>query len=218
MNRLRRTLRRLRNPPVLRRDMRLLWTTLRLRLFSRSDTLRWADERELNPQWDERAEIVAHHIPAGSRVLDFGAGRRSLERFLDPTCVYIPADLVSRGPGTVVLDLNRRPLPDLHDLHANIAVFAGVLEYIRDVPSLVEWVSRQAPVCLVSYQLAQPRTGVLRRWGRAVVGWVNAYSREELQRLFEQGGFRCEIDTFGETSEGPEPILLFRRISDGPLL
>ncbi|HEY2324859.1 MAG TPA: class I SAM-dependent methyltransferase [Thermoanaerobaculia bacterium] len=211
MSRLRRTLRRLRNPPVLRRDVRLLWATLRLRLLSRSDTRRWSDERELNPQWDERAQIVARHIPTGSRVVDFGAGRRSLERFLDPSCVYIPIDLVSRGPDTVVLDLNHRPLPDLGDLHADVAVFAGVLEYVRDVPSLVEWVSRQAPLCLVSYQLAPPRIAAGGRWRRVSAGWVNAYSREDLLGIFEQCGFRCELEVVGDTSEGGEPVFLFRR-------
>ena len=209
MNRLLRTLRRLRNPAVLRRDLQLLGATLRLRLFSRSDVRRWSDERELNPQWDERARIIARHIPPGSRVLDLGSGRRSLERFLDSTCTYIPADLVSRGPDTVILDLNERPLPDLAGLGADIVVLAGVLEYVRDVPSLIDWVTRQAPACLLSYQLASSTT-----WResarRAVAGWVNSYRREDLHELFAGHGFQCELETVGDTSEGGEPILLFR--------
>jgi len=216
MNRLVRTLRRLRNPAALRRNWRLLGATLRLRLFSRSDVRRWSDAREFDPQWDERAEILARYIPPGSRVLELGAGRRSLERFLDSSCIYFPADLVARDPDTIVFDLNRRPLPDLEHLHADVAVFSGVLEYLHDVPSVIDWVARQAPACLVSYQLARSRIRTGARWresaSRASVGWVNSYSREELRDLFENRGYRCELDAVGDTSQGGEPILLFRRV------
>ena len=215
MNRLVRTLRRLQNPAVLRRDLRLLWATARLRLFSRSDLRRWSDDREFDPQWDERAAIMARYIPPGSRVLELGAGRRSLERFLDPSCLYLPADLVSRGPDTIVFDLNRRPLPELAQYHADIAVFAGVLEYVRDVPSVIEWLSRHAPACLVSYQLAHSRPGTASRLResarRAVIGWVNTYDRDELVAIFASFGYRCELEAVGETSLGGEPVILFRR-------
>jgi hypothetical protein len=40
---------------------------------------------------------------------------------------------------------------------------------------------------------------------------VNAYSREDLLGIFEQCGFRCELEVVGDTSEGGEPVLLFRR-------
>ena len=76
---------------------------------------------------------IAKLIPAGSNVIEFGAGRRQLEKFLPAGCTYTPSDLVDRGPGTIVCDLNRPPLPDLRHLRLKVAVFGGVLEYVADV-------------------------------------------------------------------------------------
>lgn len=199
----------------IRRDVRLLLATLRLRFRHTADVERWSDERELNPEWEERAKVMARYVPPHSRVIDFGAGRRSLERFLDPACLYIPADLVSRGSDTVLIDVNRRPLPDLTHLGADVGFFAGLLEYVDDLPSFVAWVGKQVPYCVISYQLARSRRGTAGRWkeafDRAVAGWVNTYNRDELKQIFEAAGYRCELETVEETPFGPESILLFRR-------
>ena len=98
-----------------------------LRTMGRSDYERWANPGNLEEWWESRAQRLARMIPAGTRVIEFGAGRRRLEAFLDPSCTYTASDLVERGPGTFVCDLNRRPLPDLCPLAPQVAVFAGVL-------------------------------------------------------------------------------------------
>ena len=36
---------------------------------------RWADASKFASDWDERSRLIAGMIPAGSRVLDIGAGR-----------------------------------------------------------------------------------------------------------------------------------------------
>jgi hypothetical protein len=136
---------------------------------------------------------MAQFIPKSTRVIEFGAGRRQLEKFLDPSCSYVPSDLVDRGPGTIICDLNQRPFPDLRHLGANVAFFAGVLEYIRDVGSVVEWLSEQASYCIASYTCVSPTQSTVQRFrerlGRLYYGYMNDYTEEELLELFKRCGF-----------------------------
>ena len=80
-----------------------LITTLR----KKTDSSRWADTRNILEVWEPRTKQVAALVPNNSRVIEFGAGNRNLERYLDPSCTYVPSDLVDRGPGTIVCDLNK---------------------------------------------------------------------------------------------------------------
>ena len=168
------------------------------RLMGRSDYERWADPSNLEAWWESRTQKLAPMIPVGTRVLEFGAGRRRLEAYLDSSCTYMASDLVERGPDTFVCDLNRRPLPDLDALRPDVAVFAGVLEYIRDVPSLIDWLSAHVRYCVVSYALIDrsrfarsPIAGARRTYWRTYHGYMNAYSEPELLALFAQSRFAC---------------------------
>src|ERR1044071_1990175 len=107
------------------------------KLLGRSDYNRWSNTENLESWWGARTEKIVGFIRPGARVVEFGAGSRHLEKLLDKSCVYFASDLVNRGSGTIVCDLNKRPLPDLTELSADVAVFSGVLEYIRDLDSLV---------------------------------------------------------------------------------
>lgn len=166
------------------------------RLLHRSDYGRWSNPDSLETWWKARAKQLARLVPHESHVLEFGAGRRQLEQYLPRGCSYVPSDFVDRGPGTIICNLNHRPLPDLRYIAADVAVFGGVLEYIRDLPSLLQWLAGQVSVCAASYAYANPKTTLLEwvkdRWGRAYYGYLNSYTEEELVTLFEQAGFRCE--------------------------
>ena len=165
------------------------------RVLNRSDYRRWSDLASYEVWWDERTEKIARLIPPGSRVIEFGAGRRRLEKFLDPTCTYIPSDLLDRGPGTLVCDLNVRPLPDLGGLSIDTAVFGGVLEYLHDVDSLVEWLARHVSLCVVSYACVPAREGAFRglrgRCSRSYYGYMSGYTEDEIVEVFRGAGFRC---------------------------
>jgi hypothetical protein len=132
-------------------------------------------------------------VPNHSRVVEFGAGNRVLERYLDSSCTYTPSDIVDRGSGTIVCDLNQRPLPAVGDY--DVAVFMGVLEYLRDVPSVLDWLANQFRVCVVSYACAdgagRPLRGVVESIGRLQHGWMNNYHDEEIRSLFRDRGFDC---------------------------
>ena len=115
---------------------------------------------------------------------------------LDSSCTYFPSDLVDRGPGTIICDLNKRPFPDVKsDLNPDVAVFAGVLEYVRDLPAVVEWLSHQVAVCVASYTCAESKPGTIRRFvevfRRSYYGYLNEYREEEIIEIFQRHGFVC---------------------------
>ena len=126
-------------------------TTLR----KTTDRRRWADPSNIFAAWEPRNKQLAALVPKNSRVIEFGAGRRVFERHLDPSCTYVPSDIVDRGPGTLVFDLNERPLPDLGADRHDVAVFSGVLEYVRDVPSLIDWLATCVTGCVLTYAPAR---------------------------------------------------------------
>lgn len=162
----------------------------------RADYKRWTSPDGLEKWWDERTNLLAALIPAGSRVLEFGAGRRRLEERLPAGCTYIPSDLVERGPGTVVLDLNRRPLPDLLHLRPEVAIFGGVLEYVRDARGIAQWLaSSGVTMSIASFDAFPQRLGWMRRYAelkrRVHHGYMNHLTEEQLLNGFEAAGFTC---------------------------
>jgi hypothetical protein len=181
-----------------------------LRSLGRSDYKRWGNPENLEEWWESRTQQLARMIPTGTRVIEFGAGRRRLEAFLDPSCTYIASDLVERGPGTFLCDLNRRPLPDLRPLAPQVAVFAGVLEYVRDLPAVVEWLAAHVTSCVASYAVAHPSRLVRKLAAgvrRTYYGYMNAYGEADLVALFARGGFACrQTDSWND-----QRLFLFTR-------
>lgn len=186
------------------------------RLLHRSDYKRWRSIANHEVWWDARTKLLAEMVPPGSKVIEFGAGRRQLERYLPPGCSYTPSDLVERGPGTIICDFNRPPLPDLTSLDLDVAVFGGVLEYVIDVPALVDWLASTVDVCVASYAYLTPEPGRLRgRWNRLKrmrFGYMNHYSEEELVALFLDGGFVCHTRRPWESQR----LFLFTRAVSEP--
>ena len=90
----------------------------------------WASSEEFDEVWKHRIAAMASYIPADCSVADFGCGMMWLESRLPEGCKYHPFDCVRRDSRTVVLDLNRDPLPTLD---MDVAFLSGVLEYVQDV-------------------------------------------------------------------------------------
>jgi hypothetical protein len=162
-------------------------------LFKRTDRKRWANPRNLYASWESRNSQLAALVPNNSRVIEFGAGKRILERYLDPSCTYTPSDVIDRGPGTIICDLNERPLPDVGPNVYDVAVFSGVLEYVRDLPSVLDWLAKYVTVCVLTYAPAKAKGTSPRRLletvGRLRHGWMNNYCEAELRSLFRERGF-----------------------------
>jgi hypothetical protein len=164
------------------------------RLLNRSDYARWSDGNNLERWWETRTASLARLVPPRSRVIEFGAGTCRLPNYLESGCTYFASDLVPRIAGTIVCDLNRKPLPDLRHLNLDVAFFAGVLEYIVDLPALAEWLSTQVGTCVTSYDgVDSPRWSadrLVERSRRKNFGYMNDYSPEEFVAVFEGAGFR----------------------------
>ena len=195
-------------------QLSLLSRTLLCRITGRPDFRRWSRPESFADEWGVRTDRIAELIPRHARILEFGAGQRRLEPLLDSSCVYFPSDLVDRGPGTLVCNLNRRPLPDLRHLRVDTVVFAGVLEYLPDLEGVVEWLSGQANVCIASYECASDARGWarVREWiNRTRSGWVNHYSAQSLVQLFARAGFTLQQQTQWQQAEGPGQIFVFEK-------
>lgn len=153
--------------------------------------------------WEDRTEQIAQLIQPGSSVLEFGADRMLLKKYLPEGCVYTPSDIIDRGCNTIICDLNADNLPDFpyHD----VAIFSGVLEYICDIDRLISHLSKIVPKIITSYAVNDyPR---LEKDFRKIQGWVNDYSRSEFKNIFLENGFCCDKIVRWEMQE----IFVFNR-------
>ena len=157
------------------------------KLLKKSDMDHWRDPRALLPEWESRTRVLATFIQPESSVLEFGAGTMNLRRYLPPDCQYTPSDLVNRGPGTIVCDLNGPRLPDLgrHD----VVFFGGVLEYVYDLDRLFARLGNVAAELVLSYAPTDlaGQNNLLRRRGN---GWVSDLSSTQLEQMLGSHGFR----------------------------
>lgn len=153
-----------------------------------TDKFRWADLKNHESLWDSRTNVIAKMIADGSRVLEFGAGRMLLRMLLPAGCSYTPADIVSRGPGTIICDLNRKPLPALG--RYDVIVFSGVLEYVFDISGLFSHLRPSCDTIIASYSVTEQWTSsaiAVRRKN----GWVNDYSLDEFMKVGTSTGYTC---------------------------
>ena len=159
-----------------------------------SDHHRWSDETELLVAWDSRTQKIAALVEPGASVIEFGAGRLVLKKFLPASCSYTPSDLVDRDGKTLICDLNAyelAPFPP-HD----VAVFSGVLEYVHDVPRLISHLSNCVGVIIASYAVTD-----FSKINRRGSGWVNDFSSENILQIFDAFGFSCNYREVWECQE-----------------
>ena len=164
-------------------QLRVFLTSMR-KLQNRSDYKTWGDKNSLSKDWDGRTGKIATLIEEGSSVIEFGAGRLVLQKNLPMGCTYTPSDIVDRGQGTIVCDLNSKHLPEFQAY--DVAVFSGVLEYVNNVPKLIFHLSSSVEMVVVSYAGADLSTH-----NRRAYGWVNDYSSKEIIKIFKDCGFCC---------------------------
>ena len=188
-----------------------LLRTLVLGALRKTDLNKW-EKFQFPKEWTIRSQRIAELVPRESWVFEFGAGDSNLSALLDPSCTLVSSDLIARRPGMVVLDLNRRPLPQLNGVAPRIAVFAGVLEYVSDVPTVLRWVANQFDMCIASYECAALRSDLFGRlrekFGRAHHGWVNHFTESELKALFDEVGF-CLVEQTKFGGNDPGQIFVF---------
>ncbi len=156
--------------------------------LGRSDIKRWRATSALYEDWDSRTEMMSTFISENTKIIEFGAGRLVLKDFIPESCEYTPSDIVDRGQGTIVLDLNKSPLPVFQNY--DYAVFSGVLEYVNNVPELISHLSEYIDTFVLSYAVSDNYPT-----NRGIHGWVNSYSEEEIIAILEQNNYALSDKT-----------------------
>lgn len=164
-----------------------LFRTYFLKFRKTNDVERWNDSSQLLSDWASRNQLISSLIPNGLSIIDCGAGKMTLKKYLKKDCKYTPLDIVDRGNGTIICDLNSKVLPILQKY--DVAVVSGVLEYIYDIPNLIRYLSKSVGMIVISYS---PSDTVPKRLDRLSNGWVNDYSTLKLKQMFELAGFDCD--------------------------
>ena len=171
---------------------------------NKSDVDRWKQKKWLFDDWNERTKIMAHWIKPNSNVLEFGAAKLALKQFLPEGVIYTPSDIVDRGEGTLVCDLNQL-IPEIK--HQDIIFFSGVLEYIYDTPNLIVNLSNKTNRFIISYGTFDMFNSLKHR---KINGWVNAYTNDEILTIFKNNNFELiETDTWRK-----QTIYVFDKINN----
>lgn len=154
-----------------------------LRNSRQSDIKRWGNSNELDESWDERTYLIASMIKPNSNVIEFGAGNMKLRNKLPENCNYQASDIISRFPGVIACDLNKKISIDLSKY--DTAVFSGVLEYVYDVEAVFSQLSENVENIILSYACKD-----ISNAPRLDRGWLSDYSRIELERIFTKYNYK----------------------------
>ncbi len=161
-----------------------------------TDLARWSDARNLDPSWGLRSRLVSNYIASSSHLLDLGCGSSLIEKYLDISCKYLPADIILRNDRTVFCNLNESIFPSqIHDV--DTILMLGVLEYVFDFPLLFSKLATYKKKIIFSY--CDVDTSKLRSFqARAAFGWVNSYTCAEIENFILRANsvslFSFEID------------------------
>jgi hypothetical protein len=159
-------------------------------LLFRTHVNRWRKVAHAGrPPWDERNEIIAGFIPAGSSVLDIGCGAQTLRQYLKPGCKYQPSDVIQSSPDVIFCDFNAGVYPDTK-AHFDYVVCSGVFEYIRKPAEFLKRVPLLGHTVLMSYNPLFPGGSKFARLGN---NWVNHFTKSELENLFDQAGLNWTV-------------------------
>lgn len=139
-------------------------------------------------RWAERNAIVARYIPAGSSVIDLGAGYGGLARMLPRGCSYSGVDLPE-------FDMNRGRWPDGR---WDVAVMSGVLEYARFPAAVFRHLRELAPLAIVTYSHGGRRREPT---------WISDLGVDQFRELAAKAGWTAaEVDTWTHRKLRPQTI------------
>jgi hypothetical protein len=151
-----------------------------------TDVPRWTRNTTEHPVWDARVKLIGGMIPAGSSVLDVGAGAMTLERYLPEKCKYTPMDVIRTTDRTLYVDFNRGILPTL-DGPYDYAVCGGILEYVTNVDLFIHAVATWARTVILSYAERTTFTHA-ELVNRERMGWCTHMTQHGLKLLFTEHG------------------------------
>lgn len=163
--------------------------TAALMLVKGSEGTRWSDPRALVEGAEPRARLALPYIEPGEQVVDLGAGTMRLRPLLPESCGYRPVDLIPFAVDTLVLDLNREVPTD----EADVIVALELLEYIHNVPALLEALGETGGRLICSYRCHDGGPVEARR----SQGWFNDYDAEGFEAVLSGAGWELEASEAG---------------------
>jgi predicted O-methyltransferase YrrM len=148
---------------------------------------RWQNINSLQDEWVKRIRALRDMLPSDTKSLvDFGCGKKVLKQFLSPDILYIGIDSHRKFGADRELDLNSKFTTE--DLpKADVAFFSGVLEYIANLPYVLEKISYNFSTIVFSYHTFTQKSSS--RGSRRNLGWVNDFTLSELASCLESNDF-----------------------------
>ena len=152
-----------------------------------TDRERWKNPDDLGYLTAERNELIAALIPAGSSVLDMGAGIQQLRQFLPHDCEYQPCDL-DGGPEVLSCDFNADLYPSVTHRY-DILVASGLAEFLRAPEAFLAHLPVLGDTLLISYRVRPPGESL---WRRLDQGYLSHLTSDEIEEMFSRLGYRWE--------------------------
>lgn len=138
--------------------------------------------------WSERSFSLLQMVPeSATTLLELGCGRQDIRAEVRKRMMYQPSDLVKRSDDCIVLDLN-----NLNHINAmvlpsyDVVLASGVLEYVKDLPSALDWACQIADSLIVSYCSLDGLSDLATRMESK---WLNHYTTQEFVQMFAARGF-----------------------------
>jgi hypothetical protein len=136
-------------------------------------------------QFPVRAHAAGKQIPAGSSVLDIGAGSMVLKEAIPSDCSYQPCDLHSRSPECPTAGLDKGEFPPGH---YDWVVMLGVLMYLKNPPWALSKCRATGNNAIFSYTPLVP--GNPRDIAaRESFGFSNHHTAEEYLEMIKKSGW-----------------------------
>ena len=158
----------------------------RLEVLKRQETDidRWSKSESFDQNWSRRSPFAVALCADSHCVCDLGCGMQSLRPLLPHHIKYLPADLAKRTEDTALCDLNRKELPLEYLEQADTVTLLGVIEYVFDVPWLLEALRQFVGTLIISYNPVD-----MSATGRRESGWVNDFRLDELVQMINVSGY-----------------------------
>ncbi len=149
---------------------------------------RWKNIKSIDPAWEQRTRLMSQYIPTNTRVIEFGAGRAVLGKYLKSGCTYQPTDVFPRDKNMLAVDLNADSLVELPGY--DVAFLSGVIEYILNPGRFFRYCSKHFRNIICSYAVAEGEiNGQLENRKRC--DWVNHFTNQQFVDLLRQCGYSC---------------------------
>jgi hypothetical protein len=132
-----------------------------------------------NVLWDSRTKKIAKIIPENSSVIDLGAGKQNLKKFLITPSRYVPIDKFELSPDTIVADFNLDQYPDVEP--ADFMVAQGIIEYLDEPEKFLQRIRKYGDRLVITYREQFGSPGMERK---------NSFTFTELIDMLEGAGWK----------------------------